>query len=45
MLFHEKLIQRRKERGMTQEDLADRLSVSRQNCQQVGKRRVYAGRG
>lgn len=30
MLFHEKLIQRRKERGMTQEDLADRLSVSRQ---------------
>ena len=30
MLFNEKLIQRRKERGMTQEDLADRLSVSRQ---------------
>ena len=30
MLFHEKLIQRRKERGMTQEELADRLSVSRQ---------------
>ena len=30
MLFNEKLIQRRKERGMTQEELADRLSVSRQ---------------
>lgn len=30
MLFHEKLIQRRKEQGMTQEDLAERLSVSRQ---------------
>ena len=30
MLFHEKLIQRRKERGMTQEDLAEQLSVSRQ---------------
>ena len=30
MLFNEKLIQRRRERGMTQEDLADRLSVSRQ---------------
>ena len=30
MLFHEKLIQRRKERGMTQEDLAACLSVSRQ---------------
>lgn len=30
MLFHEKLIQRRRERGMTQEDLAERLSVSRQ---------------
>lgn len=30
MLFNEKLIQRRKEQGMTQEDLADRLSVSRQ---------------
>ncbi len=30
MLFNEKLIQHRKERGMTQEELADRLSVSRQ---------------
>jgi transcriptional regulator with XRE-family HTH domain len=30
MVFNEKLIQRRKERGMTQEELADRLSVSRQ---------------
>ena len=30
MLFHEKLIQRRREKGMTQEDLAERLSVSRQ---------------
>lgn len=30
MLFNEKLIQRRKERGLTQEDLADHLSVSRQ---------------
>jgi transcriptional regulator with XRE-family HTH domain len=30
MLFNEKLIQRRRERGMTQEELADRLSVSRQ---------------
>lgn len=30
MLFNEKLIQHRRERGMTQEDLADRLSVSRQ---------------
>jgi DNA-binding XRE family transcriptional regulator len=30
MLFHEKLIQRRKERGMTQEELAACLSVSRQ---------------
>lgn len=30
MLFNEKLIQRRKEKGMTQEELAERLSVSRQ---------------
>ena len=30
MLFNEKLIRRRKECGMTQEELADRLSVSRQ---------------
>lgn len=30
MLFYEKLIQRRKELSMTQEDLAERLSVSRQ---------------
>ena len=30
MLFHEKLIQRRKEKGMTQEDLAEQLNVSRQ---------------
>ncbi len=30
MLFNEKLIRRRKERGMTQEDLAECLSVSRQ---------------
>lgn len=30
MLFNEKLIQRRKEKGMTQEDLAEQLSVSRQ---------------
>ena len=30
MLFHEKLIQRRREKGMTQEDLAEGLSVSRQ---------------
>lgn len=30
MLFHEKLIQRRKEKGMTQEGLAEQLYVSRQ---------------
>ena len=30
MLFNEKLIRRRKERGLTQEELADHLSVSRQ---------------
>ena len=30
MLFHEKLIQRRKELGLTQEELSERLSVSRQ---------------
>lgn len=30
MLFHEELIQHRKEKGMTQEELAERLSVSRQ---------------
>ena len=30
MLFNEKLIRRRRERGMTQEDLAECLSVSRQ---------------
>ena len=29
MLFNEKLIQRRKERGMTQEELAEALFVSR----------------
>ena len=30
LLFHEKLIQRRKEKGMTQEELAEQLYVSRQ---------------
>ena len=30
MLFHEELIQHRKEKGMTQEELSERLSVSRQ---------------
>ena len=30
LLFHEKLIQRRKEKGMAQEDLAEQLYVSRQ---------------
>ena len=30
MLFHEKLIQRRKEKGMTQEELAEHLCVNRQ---------------
>ncbi len=30
MLFHEKLIQRRKEKGMTQEELAEQLCISRQ---------------
>lgn len=31
MVFHERLIQRRKELGLTQEELADKLEVSRQS--------------